>query len=117
MKKKLLSEAIDETIDIMLEDYKKGIITQYTLDIKVILLMSKHLYTSFDAKCISDRANKYIRKCKNLRRDNVTPSLKNGSDILDFKCFSFVDKYVCVRKLRDQCIENENIIKKDDSVK
>lgn len=113
-----MSDLIDRTIYEMMLEERAGIVTEYTILIRQIVSLYLSLYNSSEKenkgkneigdmhKVISQRANIYMKKTYEHSIRNLSLDIDDKNNLLSFKCYELVDKYVNVRKLQESLWNN-----------
>lgn len=113
-----MSDLIDKTIHEMILEERAGIVTEYTILIRQIVSLYLSLYNSSEKenkgkdeivdlnKTISQRANVYMKKTNEHSVRNLSLDINDKNNLLSFKCYELVNRYVNVRKLQESLWNN-----------
>lgn len=113
-----MSDLIDRTIYEMMLEERAGIDTEYTILIRQIVSLYNSLYNSSRKenkdkneiedmhKVISQRANIYMKKTNEHSMGNLSLDINDENNLLSFKCYELVNRYVNVRKLQESLWNN-----------
>lgn len=113
-----MSDLIDRTIYEMMLEERAGITTEYTILIRQIVSLYNSLYNSSGKenkdkdeiedmhKAISQRANIYMKKTNDHSIKDLSLNINNKNNLLSFKCYELVNRYVNVKKLQESLRNN-----------
>lgn len=113
-----MSDLIDKTIYEMILETRTGINTEYTILIRQIIKLYDSLYSSSDKenkaenemdnlnKIISQKANIYMRRITESNTYDSSIDMSDKNNILNFKCYELVNRYINLAKLQESLWNN-----------